>query len=153
MRYSKECPRLFVPYQYDEITTEIIKEACKTFFCNHHLLCDILASEWVLLIPNPTLQNTVYSIYWFSIHLKQNIYVSTYSQSTYKPGPSKIPKYSHPHITSNSAASLKRVETKSQIKCLSIFHMLRLGKPQKKERQADGVTIESFDVSKKEWMQ
>ena len=56
-------------------------------------------------------------------------------------------------MTSNSAASLKKVEAKSQIKSLSIFHMLGLGKPQKKERQADGITIESFDVSKKEWMQ
>ena len=38
MKYSKEGSRVFVPYQYDEITTENIKEACKTFFCDHHLL-------------------------------------------------------------------------------------------------------------------
>ena len=44
MRYSKEGPRVFVPYQYDEITIENIIEACEISFCQHHL-CDILASE------------------------------------------------------------------------------------------------------------
>ena len=155
MKYSKEGSRVFVPYQYDKITTENIKEACKTFFCDHHLLIFQLQNRSFLYQngPNSTLQNTVYSVYWFSIHLKQNIYVSKYSQSTYNPDLSKIPKYSHPHITSSSAASLKRVEAKSQIKSLSIFHMLWLVEPQKKERQADDITIESFDVCKKEWMQ
>ena len=58
MKYSKEAQRVFVPYQYDELTTENIKEACKTFFCDHHFLCVILASEWVLLIPESTKSHT-----------------------------------------------------------------------------------------------
>ena len=32
MKYSKERPTVFVPYQYDDITIENIKEACRTFF-------------------------------------------------------------------------------------------------------------------------
>ena len=31
MKYSKEGSRVFVPYQYDEMTIENIKEVCKTF--------------------------------------------------------------------------------------------------------------------------
>ena len=38
-------------------------------------------------------------------------------------------------------------------KNLSISHKSKLGEPQKKERQTHGITIESFDVSKKEWIQ
>ena len=44
VKYSKEGPRIFVPYHYDEITIENIVEPCEIFFCQHHL-CDILASE------------------------------------------------------------------------------------------------------------
>ena len=41
-------------------------------------------------------------------------------------------------------------------KSLSILHMLILGelkKKKKKNRQTEGITIESFDASKKEWIQ
>ena len=31
MKYSKEGSRVFVPYQYDEMTIENIREVCKTF--------------------------------------------------------------------------------------------------------------------------
>ena len=41
--------------------------------------------------------------------------------------------------------------TNSQIPIsLSISHMFKLGELQKKERQTEGITIESFDVIKKE---
>ena len=63
MNYSKEGPRVFMPY--DETTIENIKEACKTFFRKHRP-CDILASE---MGPSCTkvdqIQNIIYSIYWF----------------------------------------------------------------------------------------
>ena len=55
-------------------------------------------------------------------------YVSKYSQSDNDPGPSKVPKYSHPHRASFPAVSRKRVVGKSQIpKSLFISHMLKLG--------------------------
>ena len=44
MKYLKEGPRVFMPFQSNEIIIENIKEACKTFFHKHHP-CDILASE------------------------------------------------------------------------------------------------------------
>ena len=83
-----------------------------------------------------------------------------YSQSRsittqdYNPGPSKVPKYRHPHSASHLAVWHKRVGAKSQIpKSLSISHMLKLWALQKKGRQTESITIESFDVSKKIWIQ
>ena len=37
MKYSKEGSRVFVPYQYDEMTIENIKEVCKTFYSENGL--------------------------------------------------------------------------------------------------------------------
>ena len=37
MKYSKEGSRVFVPYQYDEMTIENIKEVCKTFYSENRL--------------------------------------------------------------------------------------------------------------------
>ena len=46
------------------------------------------------------------------------------------------PKYSYPHSASYSAVSQKRLGAKLQIpKSMSISHMSKLGKLQKKERQ------------------
>lgn len=36
---------------------------------------------------------------------------------------------------------------------MSILHMVKLGEFQKKERQAEDITIMNFDVKKKEWIQ
>ena len=36
---------------------------------------------------------------------------------------------------------------------MSILHMVKLGEFQEKERQAEDITIMSFDVKKKEWIQ
>ena len=66
-------------------------------------------------------------------------------------GPSRQSKYSHHHSASYSAVSHKRVRAKSQIpKIMSISHMLRLRELQKRQRLAKVVTINSFDVCKKE---
>ena len=160
MKYSKESPRVFVPYQYDEITLENIKEACKTFF-HEHRPCDILASK---MGPSCTRVDQIphfkilyirfigFKIPSDDLSSISSRYVSKYSQSNYNPGPSKVPKYSHSKSASYSAVSHKRVGAKSQIpKFLSISHILKLRELQKKEKQAEGITIESFDVSKKEW--
>ena len=118
MKNSREGPWLFVPYQYDEVTIENIKDACKTFF-HEHRLCDILASE---MGPSCT---RVDQIPYFKILYIRFIgfkipsddllstssrYVTKYSQSNYNPGPLKVPKYSHPKSTSYSAVSHKRWE-------------------------------------------
>ena len=59
MKYLKERPRVFVPYQCDKITLELIKEACKTFF-REHRPCVILTSEmrpsWYQTRPNSAFQ-------------------------------------------------------------------------------------------------
>ena len=82
-----------------------------------------------------------------------NRHVGKYSQSNNNLSPLKIPKYSHPRSDSYSTVSEKRVGAKSQIpKSLSILHLLKPGKLQKKERQIEGITIESFEVSQKEWI-
>ena len=95
MKYWKEGPRVFVPYQYDKIAIENIKEACKTFF-REHRTCDILASE---ISPSCTRAG---QIPYFTILCIQFIgfkvpsddlssissrYVSRYSQSGYNPSP------------------------------------------------------------------
>ena len=129
MKYSKEGPRVFVPYQYDEITLENIKEACKTFF-HEHRPCDILASEMgpsctrVDQIPHFKILYIPYIGFKIPSDDLSSIssrYVSKYSESNYNPGPSKVPKYNHPKSASYSAVSHKRVGAKSQIpKFLSI---------------------------------
>ena len=83
-----------------------------------------------------------------------NRHVGKYSQSDNNPGPLKVPKYSHARSASYSTVSEKRVGAKSQIpRSLSILHLLKLGKVQKKERLIEGITIENFAVSQKEWIQ
>lgn len=65
-----------------------------------------------------------------------NRYVNKYAQSDNNSDSSKVPKYSYPHSASYSAVSQKRLGAKLQIpKSMSISHMSKLGKLQKKERQ------------------
>ena len=44
MKYGKEGPREFVPYEFDEVTLENIKIACRAHY-REDLACDVLASE------------------------------------------------------------------------------------------------------------
>ena len=44
MKYSQEPPRDFVPFEYEEVTTDNIKNACQKLF-KEHSDCDVLASE------------------------------------------------------------------------------------------------------------
>ena len=65
-----------------------------------------------------------------------NRYVNKYAQSDNNSDSSKVPTYSYPHRASYSAVSQKRLGAKLQIpKSMSISHMSKLGKLQKKERQ------------------
>ena len=136
MKYLKEGPRIFMPFQSNEIIIENIKEACKTFFHKHHP-CDILASE---MGPSCTRVNQIphfkilyiqfigFKIPTDDLSSISSRYVSKYSQSNYIPGPSKVPKHSHPKSTSYSAVSHKTVGANLQIpKSLSISFMLKLG--------------------------
>ena len=44
MKYSREGPRDFVPFEYEEVTIDNIKKACQKHF-KEHRDCDVLASE------------------------------------------------------------------------------------------------------------
>ena len=44
MKYSREGPRDFVQFEYEEVTIENIKKACQKHF-KEHRDCDVLASE------------------------------------------------------------------------------------------------------------
>ena len=44
MKYSREGPRDFVPFEYEEVTIDNIKKACQKHF-KEHRNCDVLASE------------------------------------------------------------------------------------------------------------
>ena len=45
MKYAKQGPREFVPFEYSEVTLENIKRACKVHYRENLTTCDILASE------------------------------------------------------------------------------------------------------------
>ena len=44
MKYSREGPRDFVPFEYEDVTIDNIKKACQKHF-KEHRNCDVLASE------------------------------------------------------------------------------------------------------------
>ena len=44
MKYSREGPRDFVPFEYEEVTIDNIKKACQKHF-KEHRKCDVLAFE------------------------------------------------------------------------------------------------------------
>ena len=44
MKYSREGPRDFVPFEYEEVTIDNIKKTCQKHF-KEHRDCDVLASE------------------------------------------------------------------------------------------------------------
>ena len=44
MKYSREGPRDFFPFEYEEVTIDNIKKACQKHF-KEHRNCDVLASE------------------------------------------------------------------------------------------------------------
>ena len=44
IKYSREGPRDFVPFEYEEVTIDSIKKACQKHF-KEHRDCDVLASE------------------------------------------------------------------------------------------------------------
>ena len=99
----------------------ILHSILDTFSCKHHP-CDILGIE---MGPSCTRFDQIshFKILYIRFigfkfpSLISSRYVSKCSQSVYNPGPSKVPKYSQPHIASYSSVLHKRVGAKSQI-CL-----------------------------------
>ena len=45
MKYAKQVPREFVPFEYSEVTLENIKRACEVHYRENLTTCDILASK------------------------------------------------------------------------------------------------------------
>ena len=45
MKYAKQGPRQFVPFEYSEVTLENTKGACKVEYWENLTTCDILISE------------------------------------------------------------------------------------------------------------
>ena len=45
MKYAKQCPREFVPFEYSDVTLENIKRACKVHYRENVTTCDILTHD------------------------------------------------------------------------------------------------------------
>ena len=163
MKYTKVGPREFVPFNFDEITIENITTACQQHF--HEVKpCDILASEQG---PSCTRidQLTNFKIIYIRFTGHKSSFddltskqFSVIAQHHYLTPLSKIP-YQHnrrPVAASHSAITLQRAPfpmTPSEIpRSLSIVDMLKLGKLQKKDSEVQQISVETFNISKKEWI-
>ena len=151
MKYSREGPRDFVPFEYAEITIDNIKKACQKHF-KEHRDCDVLASEQG---PSCSRIDQLPSLKIIHIRFTNDLSrkrlfpeISSFSKTSDFSGiPSKHPK-------SFSAVS-KQVEKRSASvfpRSLSAADMLRLGTLIRKEnKNTVKVVVESFDIAKKEW--
>ena len=149
MKYLREGPSDFVPFEYEEITIDNIKRACQKYI-KEHRNCDVLASEQV---PSCSRINQLSSFKIIHIRFTNDFSrkqlfpdISSFSKTSDISGiPSKHPK-------SFSVVS-KQVEKRSAsvFPSLSAVDMLRVGVLIRKENKEDvKVVVESFVIAKKE---
>ena len=144
MKYSREGPRDFVPFEYEEVTIDNIKKACQKHF-KEHRYCDVLTSG-SRIDQLPCLK---------IIHIR---FTNDLSRKRPFPEICSFPKTSDilgipsKHSKSFSVIS-KHVEKHSASvipRSLSAVDMLRLGTLIRKENKNDvKVVVESFDIAKK----
>ena len=149
MKYSREGPRDFVPFEYEEVTIDNVKKACQKHF-KERRNCDVLASE-----QGPSCSRIDQLPSFKIIHIR---FTNDLSRKLLFP---EIPSFSKTSdilsISSKHPKSLsvvsKQVEKRSASvfpKSLSAEDMLRLGTLIKRENKNDvKVMVESFDTAKK----
>ena len=142
MKFTREVPREFADYNYDEILLENIKQACTQHF-KEKRNCDILASEQgpscTRLDQLPNL-NLIFIRFTTLPSIKNN---GSASESWTLPSPMKKAK----------SFENKAIEKKSFIpKSLSVINIMKLGKIiRNKERSSAKVLIEKLNVENSEW--
>ena len=151
MKYSREGPRDFVPFEYEDLTIDNIKKACQKHF-KEHRDCDVLASEQGPSCSGIDQLPSLKIIHIrFSNDLSRKRYfprISSFSKTSDFSGiPSKHPK-------SFSAVS-KQVEKRSEPvfpRSLSAADMLHLFEKKIRMMLRLWLTLlTSFDIAKKEW--
>ena len=142
MKFTREVPREFADYNYDEILLENIKQACTQHF-KEKRNCDILASEQgpscTRLDQLPNL-NLIFIRFTTLPSIKNN---GSASESWTLPSPMKKAK----------SFENKAIEKKSFIpKSLSVIDTMKLGKLiRNKERSSAKVLIEKLNMENNEW--
>ena len=151
MKYLREGPSDFVPFEYEEITIDNIKRACQKYI-KEHRNCDDLASEQV---PSCSRINKLSSLKIIHIRFTNDLSrkqlfpdISSFSKTSDISGiPSK-----HPKSFSVVSRQVEKRSTSVLPKNLSAADMLWLGTLIRKENKNDvKVVVESFDIAKKEW--
>ena len=150
MKYSREGPRDFIPFEYEEVTIDNIKKACQKHF-KEHRDCDVLASEQG---PSCSRIDQLPSLKIISIRFTNDLSrkrlfpeISSFSKTDFSRIPSKHPK-SFSVVSKQVNKRFASVFPRS----LSAADMLRLGTLIRKENKNDvKVVVESFDIAKKEW--
>ena len=154
MKYSREGPRDFVLFEYEEETIDKIKKACKKHFKKHRN-CYVLTSEQGLSSSRIDQLPSLKIIHiCFTNDLSNDL-----SRKRFFPEISSFLKTSdilnipsrHPKSFS---VVLKQVEKRSASvfpRNLSAADMLQLGKLIRKEKNDVKVVVEFFDIAKKKW--
>ena len=150
MKYSQEEPRDFVPFEYEEVTIDHIKEACQKHF-KEHRNCDVLASE-----QGPSCSRIDQLFCLKIIHIR---FTNDLSRKRPFPEISSFPKTDNLGIPSKHPKSFSVVSKQVEkhfasviARSLSAANMLRLGTLIRKENKSDvKVVVESFGIAKKEW--
>ena len=151
MKYSREGPRDFFPFEYEEVTIDKIKKACQKHF-KERRNCDVLASEQGLSCSRI---DQIPSLKIIHIRFRNNL-----SGKRSFPEISSFPKTSdisgipskHPKSFSVVSKQVKKRSASFIPRRLSAADMLRLGTLIRKENKNDvKVVVESFEIAKKEW--
>ena len=141
MKFTRESPREFVEYDYDEILPENIKQACAQHF-KEKRNCDVLASEQgptcTRLDQLPSL-NLIFIRFTTPASIKNN---DSASESWTLTSPMKKAK----------SFENKAIEKKSFIpKSLSVIDMVKLGQLiRNKERSSAKFLIQKFNMENNE---
>ena len=151
MKYTREGPRDFVPFEYEEVTIDNIKKACQKQF-KEHRNCNVSVSEQgpscSRIDQLPSLK--IIHIRFMNDLSRKRLFpeISSFSKTSGILGiPSK-----HPKSVSVVSRQVEKRSISAFPKNLSAVDMLRLSTLIRKENKNDvKVVVESFDIAKKEW--
>ena len=159
MKYAKQGPREFVPFEFNDITLENIRKACKAHY-REDLVCDILASEQG---PSCSRLDQVPSfkvIYVRFIKAETGISIPTKilernpfrSRNPFQPPYAKVPRS---HVPKSAASAYSSVQMTPSLvpKSLSALDMMKFGKiikPVVKETR--DIFVEEFNMNNNEWV-
>ena len=157
MKYAKQGPREFVPFEYSEVTLENIKRACKVHYRENLTTCDILASEQG---PSCSRLDQIPSFKVIYVRFiipesgksipSETLQLDSFqSQPQYK----KMRKNVISHSVVSPVSTAKSIASSVVPKSLSAVDMLKFGKIIKPvEKKILNVGVEEFDVESKEWV-